>query len=179
MNAAYPTARAAHSLLELADCPLYVFPSCLMLLNKGNPANPLIAREWCQAVPFCKRAWIGSERPSQIRWHVVDCTCCDCRVHRPILAKFHRRYPRPSESRHRLDTWLFGESHDLVARRAGIGMDADQVISLVGGRGLAGKYVPTHKAPIGKAICAEGHDRKAAARLGGPGAPSIRLTASR
>ena len=77
MNTAHPTARPTNSLLEFTDRPLNMLPSCLILLDRGNPTNPLVARERCQVVPFCKSFWIGSECRSQIRWNTVHRAGCD------------------------------------------------------------------------------------------------------
>ena len=62
MRAAGPAAWPALSFFEFrADPPDMVAPR-LLLLDGRSPADPLIARERCKAVPFRKHIRIGSER---------------------------------------------------------------------------------------------------------------------
>lgn len=76
MNTAYPAAWSSHTFFKFTYCSMNVFLSCLIFLDKSNPANPLIARKWCQFVPFLTRTLIRSKRLSQIRRKFVHRTYC-------------------------------------------------------------------------------------------------------
>jgi hypothetical protein len=61
VRTAWPAARAAHSFFEFPAYPLNVLPSGFRLLDGDNPADPLIAREWRNLLPFCPRCWVRNE----------------------------------------------------------------------------------------------------------------------
>jgi hypothetical protein len=71
VRTAWPATRSAHSFLEFRTYPLNVLPSSFWLLDGDNPADPLIAREWRNVLPFCPSNGIGNENLSQIRWYIV------------------------------------------------------------------------------------------------------------
>ena len=53
VRAAWPATRPAHSFLKFRAYPLNVLPSGFRFLDGDNPADPLIAREWRNILPFC------------------------------------------------------------------------------------------------------------------------------
>ena len=53
MNAAQPATWPAHTFFEFSDRPSDMFFSCLVFLNEGNPADPLIARKGRKTLPDC------------------------------------------------------------------------------------------------------------------------------
>src|SRR5208282_5267697 len=52
VRTAWPATRSAHSFLEFCAYPLNVLPSGFRLLDGDNPADPFIAREWRNILPF-------------------------------------------------------------------------------------------------------------------------------
>ena len=72
MRATGPAARPAHSFFKLCAHPLDVLLSRFRFLDGDDPADPFVARERCNILPFCSRRWVRSERLSQVRWHFVD-----------------------------------------------------------------------------------------------------------
>jgi hypothetical protein len=71
VRTAWPATRPAHSFLKLRAYPLNVLPSGFRFLNGDSPADPLIAREWRNILPFCPRHRVRNENLSQIRWYTV------------------------------------------------------------------------------------------------------------
>ncbi len=55
MGATSPTTRPALSVNKLRAHPLDPVTPCLRFLSGLNPADPLIAREWCNILPCCLR----------------------------------------------------------------------------------------------------------------------------
>jgi hypothetical protein len=53
VRTAWPATRPAHSFLKFRAYPLNVLPSGFRFLDGENPADPLIAREWRNILPFC------------------------------------------------------------------------------------------------------------------------------
>jgi hypothetical protein len=51
VNTAHKTARAAHPIVKLRTYPFKMLASCLRFLDRDNPTNPFIAREWRQTLP--------------------------------------------------------------------------------------------------------------------------------
>ena len=51
MNTAQPAAWPAHPFLELTDRPFDMLVSRLLFLDKGNPADPFIARQGRKFLP--------------------------------------------------------------------------------------------------------------------------------
>ena len=75
MNATDPATRTAHSFLELAHHPFYMILSRCLLLDRDRPADPLVARERRDVLPFRERRFVGSERFTQVhRQHVHRAT---------------------------------------------------------------------------------------------------------
>ena len=72
VRTARPATRPAYSFFKFRAHPLNVLPSGFRFLDGDNPANPLIAREWRNILPFCPRRRIRAENFSQIRRHTVD-----------------------------------------------------------------------------------------------------------
>ena len=64
VRAAWPTTRPAHSFLKFRTHTLDVLSSSFRFLDRDNPANPLIARQWRNILPFCPRHLVGNENPS-------------------------------------------------------------------------------------------------------------------
>ena len=62
MNTADPATRPAYPFLEFTDHPCHVLLPRLGFLDKGNPADPLIARKGRKTFPDGERRVIGSER---------------------------------------------------------------------------------------------------------------------
>ena len=71
MRTAWPATRPAHSFLEFRAYPFNVLPSGFRFLDGDNPADPLVAREWRNILPFGPRNGIGNENLSQIWWYIV------------------------------------------------------------------------------------------------------------
>jgi hypothetical protein len=61
VRTAWPATRPAHPFLEFGAHTLNVLPSGFRFLDRYNPANPLIAREWRNVFPFCPRRRIRKE----------------------------------------------------------------------------------------------------------------------
>jgi hypothetical protein len=64
VRTAWPATRPTHSFLEFRAYPLNVLPSGFRFLDGDDPADPLIAREWRNALPFCPSNGIGNENLS-------------------------------------------------------------------------------------------------------------------
>ena len=64
VRTAGPATRPAHSLFEFRAYSLDVLPSGFRFLDGDNPADPLIAREWRNILPFCPGRWVRNENPS-------------------------------------------------------------------------------------------------------------------
>ena len=60
----WPATRPAHSLFKFRAYPLNVLPSGFRFLDGDNPADPLIAREWRNILPFCPRRRVRNENSS-------------------------------------------------------------------------------------------------------------------
>ena len=73
VRTAWPAARSAHSFLKFRAYSLNVLSSRFRSLHGDNPADPLIAREWRNVLPFCPCDGIGNENLSQIRRYIVYC----------------------------------------------------------------------------------------------------------
>ena len=58
MRASGPTAWPAHSTLELRESLFNANISCLCLFAGGDPADPLIAREWGDVLPYGFYLWL-------------------------------------------------------------------------------------------------------------------------
>ena len=71
VRTAWPAARSAHSFLKFRAYPLDVLPSSFCFLDRDNPANPLIACQWRNILPFCPCHRVRNENLSQIRWYAV------------------------------------------------------------------------------------------------------------
>ena len=71
VRTAWPAARSAHSFLKFRAHSLNVLSSRFRFLDGDNPADPLIAREWRNVLPFCPCHGVGNENLSQIRWYAV------------------------------------------------------------------------------------------------------------
>jgi hypothetical protein len=61
MRTTSPTTRPTHSLFKFRAQPLNVLPSGFRLLDGDNPADPFIARQGCNILPFCSRRWIRNK----------------------------------------------------------------------------------------------------------------------
>jgi hypothetical protein len=85
VRTAWPATRPAHSFLEFRAYPLNMLSSGFRFLDGDNPADPLIAREWRNILPFFPSNGIGNENFSQIRWYVVH----RARRDRFLAHKFH------------------------------------------------------------------------------------------
>jgi hypothetical protein len=57
MNATGPTTRPAFSVYKLSASPLDPATPRPWFLGGLDPADPFIAREWCDALPRCSRCW--------------------------------------------------------------------------------------------------------------------------
>jgi hypothetical protein len=64
VRTAWPATRPAHSFLKFRAYPLNVLPSGFRFLDGDNPADPLIAREWRNILPFCPRHLVRNENLS-------------------------------------------------------------------------------------------------------------------
>jgi len=71
MNAADPATRATHPIFKLCDCSLDMLPSFLRCLDRFNPANPFIAREWRNVFPLCQCRFVVRKGLPQIRRQFV------------------------------------------------------------------------------------------------------------
>ena len=71
VRTAWPATRPAHSFLKFRAYPLDVLPSGFRFLDRDNPANPLIACQWRNVLPFCQCHGVRNENLSQIRWYGV------------------------------------------------------------------------------------------------------------
>jgi hypothetical protein len=71
VRTARPATRSAHSFLKFRAYSLNVLSSRFRFLDGDNPADPLIAREWRNVLPFCPCNGIGNENLSQIRRYIV------------------------------------------------------------------------------------------------------------
>ena len=98
VRTAWPAARSAHSFLKFRAYSLNVLSSRFRFLDGDNPADPLIAREWRNVLPFCPSNGIGNENLSQIRWYIVYCARGDRflahRFHFTSLGSRYARMPR-------------------------------------------------------------------------------------
>ena len=61
VRAAWPAARPAHSFFKFRAYSLNVLPSSLRFLDGNSPADPLIARERRNILPFCPRRRVRNE----------------------------------------------------------------------------------------------------------------------
>lgn len=61
VRTAWPATRPALSFFEARAYLLDVVPSGFRLLDVGNPADPLIARERRDVLPFRQRGGVGNE----------------------------------------------------------------------------------------------------------------------
>jgi hypothetical protein len=66
MRTARPAARSPLSFFELRAHPFDMLSPCLIFLDGGGPADPLVARERCYVFPSRQRLRIGRERLSEI-----------------------------------------------------------------------------------------------------------------
>src|ERR1700686_736661 len=73
VRTARPATRPVGSFFKFRTYPLNVLPSGFRFLDGDNPADPLIAREWRNVLPFCPCNGIGNEHLSQIRRYIVYC----------------------------------------------------------------------------------------------------------
>ena len=64
VRTAWPATRPAHSFLKFRAYPLDVLPSGFRFLDRDNPANPLIACQWRNILPFCPCHWVRNENLS-------------------------------------------------------------------------------------------------------------------
>ncbi len=64
VRTAWPAARSPHSFLKFRAYPLDVLRSGFRFLDGDNPADPLIAREWRNILPFCPRHRVRNENLS-------------------------------------------------------------------------------------------------------------------
>ena len=64
VRTAWPATRPAHSFLKFRTHPLDVLLSGFRFLDRDNPADPLIAREWRNVLPFCPCHGVGNENLS-------------------------------------------------------------------------------------------------------------------
>lgn len=71
VGTAGPATRPVHSCLKFCADALNVLPSGFRLLDGDNPADPLVAREWRNVLPLCKRSRVRNENFPQIRWQAV------------------------------------------------------------------------------------------------------------
>ena len=72
VRTARPATRAAHSFFKFGAYALNVLPSGFRFLDGNNPADPFIACEWRNILPFSPRRRVRCEGFSQIRWHTVQ-----------------------------------------------------------------------------------------------------------
>jgi hypothetical protein len=61
VGTAGPATRPAHSFFKFRAYALNVLPSGFRFLDRYNPADPVIAREWRNILPFCARGGIRNE----------------------------------------------------------------------------------------------------------------------
>jgi hypothetical protein len=71
VRTAWPATRPAHSFIKFRAYPLNVLPSGFRFLDGDHPADPLIAREWRNILPFCHCHRVRNENLSQIRRYTV------------------------------------------------------------------------------------------------------------
>jgi hypothetical protein len=64
VRTAWPATRPAHSFFKFRAYPLNVLPSGFGFPDGDNPADPLIAREWSNILPFCPRRRVRNENVS-------------------------------------------------------------------------------------------------------------------
>jgi hypothetical protein len=64
VRTAWPTTRPAHSFFELRAYPINVLPPGFRFLDGDDPADPFVACEWRNVLPFCPRNGIGNENLS-------------------------------------------------------------------------------------------------------------------
>ena len=64
MNTAQPAAWPAHPVLEFTDRPFDMLLPRFILLDEGNPADQLIARQGRKTLPYGQCRFIGSESVS-------------------------------------------------------------------------------------------------------------------
>jgi hypothetical protein len=60
VNAAHKTARAAHPVMKFQAHPFNMLASGLRFLHRNDPANPLIASQWRQSLPYLHSGGIRS-----------------------------------------------------------------------------------------------------------------------
>ena len=61
VRTAWPATRSAHSFFKFRAYTLNVLPSGFRFLDGDNPADPLIAREGRNILPFCPRGRVRNE----------------------------------------------------------------------------------------------------------------------
>lgn len=61
VRTARPATRPPHSFIKFRSYPLNVLPSGFRFLDRDNPADPLIAREWRNILPFFPRRRVRNE----------------------------------------------------------------------------------------------------------------------
>ncbi len=72
MGTANPTTWPTLAVLQVADQPLNVLFSRLVLLHKRHPTNPLVACEWGKAFPCRACGRVFYESIPNICWHRMD-----------------------------------------------------------------------------------------------------------
>lgn len=72
-----PAARPAHAFAHLVETCRYAALSRLFFCRRGDPTDPLIARERRNVFPQRECFRIGYERLPQVRWHCMDETADD------------------------------------------------------------------------------------------------------
>jgi hypothetical protein len=77
VGTAWPATRPTHSFFKFCAYPLNVLPSGFRPLDGDDPADPFIAREGRNILPFCSRRRVRNENFSQIRWYSVYRTTGD------------------------------------------------------------------------------------------------------
>ena len=61
VRTAWPVTRSAHSFLEFCAYLLNVLTSGFRFVDGDNPADPLIACQRGDILPFCPRGWVRNE----------------------------------------------------------------------------------------------------------------------
>jgi len=61
VRTAWPATRSAHSFFKFRVYTVNVLPSGFRFLDGDNPADPLIAREGRNILPFCPRGRVRNE----------------------------------------------------------------------------------------------------------------------
>ena len=61
MDTAGPAARAAYAFFKFGTYPPDVIVAGLFPFDRGGPADPFVAGERGDVVPFCERGLVGSE----------------------------------------------------------------------------------------------------------------------